>query len=302
MEVKTTLKGGMSGAPVTNAGTEVLGMVHAQYGDSTGSTVQVLGAPVIQKALSGTKCPMVGLSGSPLTLNTAKVGGFVSKGMGPMSGADAISTTAVSETMSMSDMAIAIGGLRGYYVAGISADLPTTMVNSVLTKVDGVTVGEDAGETSLWSLVCGSSVGTSHVFTYIVKTEVVDFGTFAVEETSNTWDITNANAPAGGCTDVTVELTSGAYDSEISYTLTSGDNTITVAEGDASAGKTSFCLGATATLTGSDSYGDGWNGAKLKIFGTINYDPAREMTATATLKQRPTLNDRDYFYQGTMML
>jgi hypothetical protein len=300
MEVKTTLKGGMSGAPVLNAGGEVLGMVHAQYGDSTGAAVQVIGAPVVQKALTGTRCPIFGVSGSPLTLSTAKVGGYVSKGMSPMN--PEIPTASMSETMSMSDMAIAIGGLHGYFLTDVAADLPQTMRNSVLSKVDDVRVGENADETSLWSLVCGSSAGTNHTVTYLIKQQLFDFGTYAADSGENTWTITNEDAPAGGCLDMTVEFASGDWDSEISYTLTSGDNILEVAGGEASAGTTTFCLGATTTLVGVDSYGDGWNGATLRIYGAITFNPAREITATVTLKTRPVLNNRDYFYQGSMML
>jgi hypothetical protein len=295
-EVKAALKGGMSGAPVVNAAGHVVGMVQSQYGDATGTSVSVMDAWVIEKALTNTTCPLLGITGMPANLQAMKLGGYVSSGMSSMSGATP--TTAVPEMASGMDLMISLDVMSGYYVDSVHSSLPNNLVNSIITHVDDVAVSADA--TTLSSVLCGSHSGATHNLTYKVTNEMVDFGTFSVEGSEGSWTIINSLVSGTECVDVTVEYVGGSYDEENSYTLTSGTNTLQ--SENPQDGKTIFCLGATATLTGYDSWGDRWNGGYLKIYVEFEHRPAKAYTKTVTLRERASPSGIDYFYGGNMVL
>ena len=71
---------------------------------------------------------------------------------------------------------------------------------------------------------------------------------------------------SSSCKDVEIICTAGGYPSEITWKIKKQDNTILISGG---GGETkSACLPyGTLTLVGKDSYGDGWNGATIKVIG-----------------------------------
>ena len=71
---------------------------------------------------------------------------------------------------------------------------------------------------------------------------------------------------SSSCVDVEIICTSGRFSREITWEIKKQDNTILISGG---GGETkSACLPyGTLTLVGKDSYGDGWNGATIKVIG-----------------------------------
>ena len=79
---------------------------------------------------------------------------------------------------------------------------------------------------------------------------------------------------ASSCVDVDIICTSGSFASEITWDIKKQDNIILIS---GVGGETkSACLPyGTLTLVGKDSYGDGWNGATIKVIGddgTVYFD------------------------------
>ena len=77
---------------------------------------------------------------------------------------------------------------------------------------------------------------------------------------SYSWIDVEATDPAPTCTDVTITVGGGSYDSEISWSIDGTDLA-------GAAGTVSACLeDGDYTFNMADSYGDGWNGAEANIY------------------------------------
>eukprot|EP00942_MAST-04A_sp_MAST-4A-sp1_P009462 g9462.t1 len=71
---------------------------------------------------------------------------------------------------------------------------------------------------------------------------------------------------SSSCVDVEIICTPGSYSSEITWEIKKQDNTILIIGGGGETKSTCLPYG-TLTLVGKDSYGDGWNGATIKVIG-----------------------------------
>ncbi|MDC0909283.1 DUF1566 domain-containing protein [Flavobacteriales bacterium] len=81
---------------------------------------------------------------------------------------------------------------------------------------------------------------------------------------ANTDDGTCITLIVNGCTDVTITVGGGSYDSEIGWSLVDGSG-VTVASGGAPYSAIACLADDCYTMNMTDSYGDGWNGATYSI-------------------------------------
>ncbi len=91
------------------------------------------------------------------------------------------------------------------------------------------------------------------------------------------------------CSNFTITVGGGSFDSEISWSLT-GSSSGLVASGGAPV-STVYCLAADCyTLVMSDSFGDGWNGAVITITGTSGVVFSGTLAAGSSSSQTMALN------------
>ena len=78
-----------------------------------------------------------------------------------------------------------------------------------------------------------------------------------------------------------IAWTTGSYDQECTFTLTCSSFTVGPHEGAWTDARTTYAaeVGDTCTLSLADTYGDGWNGAAISVFGntyTLPYGVSSE--------------------------